>query len=109
MTTIIFRKSESGEYRELECIGHAGFDAYGKDIVCASLSILVINTINSLEELCHTGMELQQDERKGLIHCTFPEKLQEKEIVLLDSLALGCTAIEQQYGKKYCKIRFEEV
>ena len=29
--------------------GHAGYDESGKDIVCAGVSALVINTINSLE------------------------------------------------------------
>lgn len=109
MTTIIFRKSVSGEYKEIECLGHADFDAYGKDIVCAALSVLVINTLNSLDALCKTDMDVRQNEEKGQIKCTFRKPLQSGEQLLLDSLALGCNAIEQQYGKKYCKIRFEEV
>lgn len=109
MTTIIFRKSEGGEYRELECHGHAGYDDYGKDIVCASLSVLVLNTINSLDELCQTAMQVEQDARKGLIHCVFQGTLNDGEKLLLDSLALGCIAIEKQYGRKYCRIKIEEV
>jgi len=109
MTTIIFRKSEGGEYKELECHGHAGYDDYGKDIVCASLSVLVLNTLNSLDELCQMTMQLEQDAHKGYIHCIFPEPPDDGEKLLLDSLALGCIAIEKQYGRKYCRIKIEEV
>lgn len=33
---------------KIECIGHAGYADYGKDIVCASFSTMIITTINSI-------------------------------------------------------------
>jgi len=109
MTTVIFRKTGQGEYRGLECSGHAGYARHGKDIVCAALSVLVINTLNSLEELC--GLEIKPDaeEESGHIACSFPDNMDEKAVLLLDSLALGCVSIEKQYGRKYCNVKFEEV
>ncbi len=109
MTTVIFRKTRQGEYRSLRCSGHAGYAEYGSDIVCAALSILVINTLNSLEELCGLSIEPETDEKSGLIACGFPEDMDERAVLLLDSLALGCVTIEKQYGRKYCKVKFEEV
>lgn len=109
MTIVIFRKSRQGEYRELEVSGHAGYAEYGEDIVCAAISVLVINTLNSLETLCKLQLNPETDEEKGLIKCAFPEKLDEKAVLLLDSLQLGCVGVEKQYGKKYCKVKFEEV
>ncbi len=109
MTTVIFRKTGQGEYRELECRGHAGYAERGEDIVCAALSILVINTLNSLEELCGLPVRPEEDETRGRIACGFPDGLDERAVVLLDSLALGCVSIEKQYGRKYCKVKFEEV
>ena len=109
MTTVIFRKTRQGEYRELECSGHAGYAWRGKDIVCAALSVLVINTLNSLEELCKLPIRPEEDEKRGLIACSFPERMDDRAVILLDSLALGCVSIEKQYGKKYCKVKFEEV
>ena len=109
MTTVIFRKTGQGEYRELWCSGHAGFAKHGEDIVCAALSVLVINTLNSLEELCRLPIEPETDEKSGYIACRFPEDMDEKAVLLLDSLLLGCVTIEKQYGKKYCKVKFEEV
>lgn len=109
MTTVIFRKNGQGEYRELRCKGHAGYGKYGGDIVCAALSVLVINALNSLEELCKLPIDPETDEAGGQIACRFPEGLDEKAVLLLDSLALGCVSIEKQYGRKYCKVKFEEV
>ena len=31
------------------CIGHSGYAEAGSDIICAGVSALVINTINSIE------------------------------------------------------------
>ncbi len=109
MTTVIFRRTRAGGYRELECSGHAGYAKYGEDIVCAALSVLVINTLNSLEELCKLQINPVCEKKSGLIRCAFPEKMDEKAVLLLDSLVLGCMGVEKQYGKKYCKVRFEEV
>ena len=50
MTNIIIRKNTDGEYRGFKLEGHAGSGEYGKDIVCAAISILSINTVNSLEK-----------------------------------------------------------
>ncbi len=109
MTTVIFRKTGQGEFRELEVSGHAGYAKQGEDIVCAALSILVINTLNSLEELCKVAIHPETDEEKGFIKCVFPHHLDEKASLLLDSLVLGCVGVGKQYGKKYCKVKFEEV
>ena len=35
----------------IHCNGHAGFDEYGKDIVCASFSTMIITTINGILEI----------------------------------------------------------
>lgn len=110
MTKITFHKTKAGEYRGFICNGHAGYADYGKDIVCASISVLVINTINSLEEITGERMEVMADEETGTIQCSFADQpLKETSKVLMDSLVLGLTQIEKQYGKKHCKLTFEEV
>ncbi len=35
----------------IHCIGHANYDKYGKDIVCASFSTMIITTINAILEI----------------------------------------------------------
>ena len=34
----------------MEVKGHAGYDEYGKDIVCAAVSVLTVNMANSVEK-----------------------------------------------------------
>ena len=110
MTQITFYKTSAKEYRGFTCDGHAGFAKYGEDIVCAAISVLVINTINSLEQITREQMEVESDEDAGTIRCRFVNQpLKETSKALMDSLVLGLTQVEKQYGKKYCKLTFEEV
>ena len=110
MTKITFHTTKTGEYRGFTCKGHAGYADYGRDIVCASISVLVINTINSLEEITGERMEVSADDEAGIIRCSFVDQpLKDTSKVLMDSLVLGLTQIEKQYGKKHCKLTFEEV
>ena len=110
MTQITFYKTVTGEYQRFICDGHAGYANHGEDIVCASISVLVINTINSLEQITGEEMLVETDEDSGTIQCSFVNQpLKETSKALMDSLALGLTQIEKQYGKNYCKLTFEEV
>ncbi len=42
--------------------GHAGYAEEGQDIVCAAVSALIINTVNSLENLQMIRFEVQEDD-----------------------------------------------
>ncbi|HHT97218.1 MAG TPA: ribosomal-processing cysteine protease Prp [Clostridiales bacterium] len=89
-------------------IGHADYDEYGKDIVCSAVSVLIINTINSIDKFTSDKFSLKQDEKKGL----FDFKLSSIDIssntsLLLDSLILGLTHIEKEYTNKYLKIQYK--
>ena len=109
MTTVTIYKSSGDDYKGFTCKGHAGYAISGKDIYCASISILVINTINSLEELASQEMNVKTDETTGYIDCRFTQECNEKSSLLLDSMILGLESIVQQGGKKYLKLKFEEV
>ena len=110
MTTIVIRKSSAGEYRNFVCTGHAEYDYSQRDVVCASISVLVINTINSLDEIAREKIEVVTNEEEGLIYCTFKnDTLNEKAKVLMDAMVLGIKEISKEYGKKYLKLKFEEV
>ena len=110
MTQITFYKTTAGEYQGFTCDGHAGYANYGEDIVCASISVLVINTINSLEQITEEKMHVETNEESGTIRCHFADPvLKETSKALMDSLVLGLTQIAKQYGKNYCKLTFEEV
>ena len=106
MTTIVIFKSNDS-YKGFTCMGHAGFSLSGSDIVCASISILVINTINSIEELAKEEIVTESDENEGYIECHFPNQINDKTKLLMDSMVMGLKNIEQNYGKRKKKKFFE--
>ena len=111
MTTITILKSKTDEYKGFYCMGHAGYSkkATEMDMVCASVSVLVINTINSLDELVHEEMNVTENQEDGFIKCDFPNPVSDAGKLLIDSMVLGLKSIEQQYGKKYLLVKFKEV
>ena len=109
MTKIIVKKRADGCYQSFECIGHAGYADSGSDIVCAAISILVINTINSLETLAKEDMQYTENSAKGRIQCIFQQPLSEGGVLLMDAMLLGLSFIKKQYGKKYLNVKIKEV
>ena len=106
MTNITITKSSEDKYIRIECKGHAGFADYGTDIVCAAVSVLTINTINSIEEFTKDDIEVNQDEKKGIITLRFNNVPSHEADLLLRSYELGVKSISQQYGKKFLNIKF---
>ena len=91
-------------------MGHAEFAKKSQpDILCAAISVLVTNTINSLEALAGENMNVVANEETGFIKCDFESDLQEKSKFLLDSMVFGLQMLSRDYGKKYLQVKFEEV
>ena len=112
MINAIIRKNRNGEYKGFRIEGHAGFsDTVNskKDLVCAAVSVLVINTLNSLEKLTDIGMKVTSDESKGLYECMLSDIPNDKEKILIDAMVLGIEGIQNEYGARFCRLRFEEV
>ena len=87
--------------------GHAGYADYGQDIVCAAVSVLVINTVNSLEAFTDDQFEVREDDGYVSFHFTTP--VSEKGKLLMDSLILGLTEIEHSYNNRYLTVKVKEV
>ena len=49
----------------IKIYGHADFDTLGKDIVCAGVSALVLNTINSIETFRDDEFTCEVQEKNG--------------------------------------------
>ena len=56
MITITVKK-RNDTYIEFRIKGHAGYAEEGQDIVCAAVSVLIINTVNSLETFTEDKFE----------------------------------------------------
>ncbi len=91
----------------VSCEGHAGFSQKGTDIVCAAASVLVINTLNAIEELTDTTYDAYQDADGGVIRAEFNSGVGEGAALLLDAMVMGLKEIERQYGRKYIRLQIE--
>ena len=65
MIHAVFERAEDGELRCAEITGHAGSGEYGFDVVCASVSTLAINFINSIEKFAGYEPILELNEEEG--------------------------------------------
>lgn len=87
--------------------GHAGYAPEGQDIVCAAVSALIINTVNSLERFTEDEVEVQ--EKDGFVSFRFVKPITERGTLLMDSLVLGLTEIEHSYKNRYLTVKVKEV
>ena len=109
MITVTVRRDRQGRLRGFSSSGHAGYDEYGQDIVCASVSVLVINTVNALSALTSDVFELETSEESGNIGVAFSRDLTEKGEALVRAMILGLESIQKEYGNKYIRVIFKEV
>ena len=86
--------------------GHAGYADSGKDIVCSAVSMLTINTCNSIESFTNDKFVCQEDEVNGSIELMMKD-IGEKSQLLLASFVLGLSSVKKAYGQKYIKITNE--
>lgn len=109
MITVTIYKDQTGHYKGFQTNGHAGSAAYGKDIICAAVSMLIINTINSMDTLLHESFSCVENEDNGMIRLDFKQIPSEGSRILMDAMILGLNEVKHQYGKKYILLKFEEV
>lgn len=84
--------------------GHADYSQKGSDVVCAAVSVLVINTINSIEQFSSDQFTIDQDEKTGFIEFHVTSEISNNSNLLLNSLALGLNGVNEEYGNKYIKL-----
>ena len=94
----VFLENEFGLY---------GFEVsnHGNPIVCAAVTALAINAVNSIETLTETGLEYEHEpeQKGGFIRCIATDlrdgEDEDSALLLLKSFELGITKIADQYPK----------
>lgn len=99
-------KDAGDRYKGFKCEGHADYSSDGDDIVCAAVSVLVQNTVNSIEKF--TKDTVQVGSGDGLIIADFPETPGHDAVLLLNSLVFGMKQIAENYND-FVDIEIEEV
>ncbi|MBU5311219.1 ribosomal-processing cysteine protease Prp [Tissierella carlieri] len=95
--------------------GHADYDLYGKDIVCAAISVLSQTTLLSLVEVCEieeNTIKYSIDEKTGFLDVELPKNIEklklDKAQVLLESLVVGINSVIESYPE-YVALKNGEV
>ena len=109
MTKVTIFHDKNQNYVGFDCTGHAEFARFGRDVVCAGISILVQSTMNAIGELTDEGFSGEMDERTGDIHFRFSDVPEHDAVLLMDSMILGLQGIQSSYGKKFLRLQFKEV
>ena len=107
MIQAVFYRNPDGKLYGFSLKGHAGFEEAGKDVVCAAVSALSINTVNAAENLTDAGFSCEQGE-SGSLDFRFTDPMGDREQLLMDALELGLSGIQQEYGKKYLSIHYTD-
>lgn len=89
-------KKEGKIISSLEIKGHAFYDDYGKDIVCASVSTMVITTVNATVRYDKQSLSYSKDE--GYVNIVI-QKHSEVIDLLIENLVSLLKELEEQYPK----------
>ncbi len=109
MIQITFFKNRQDVYQGFRFIGHAEYASAGEDVVCAGISALAINTVNSIDALTEDTFTCDTDEKTGQIEMHFTDSVSHDADLLLHSLSIGCQGISDSYGTDFVKVHFKEV
>lgn len=82
--------------KEIIITGHAGYDDFGKDIVCASVSSIVITSINAIIELNSDAIEYQDSNDKLEIKIISEDDITNK---LINNMVFMLSSLEKDYPK----------
>ena len=108
MISVVITK-HNNQYKNVSLEGHAEFAEEGQDIVCAAVSVLVINTFNSIERFTDDDFTSDVSVNGGYLSMSFTEDISDKATLLLDSMLLGLDEIQKQYGDEYISLQYKEV
>jgi len=86
-----------------ECSGHTGYDEYGKDILCASISAITQSIVIGLKDVCGINIKLVRRDKDGYIKAMIPLDLEENKInnaqVLFETLHKSIKDLMIGYSK----------
>ena len=100
--------TRNGKYMGFSVKGHAEYAEEGHDIICAAVSALTINAVNSLEKL--TNDTIITEDGDGTVNCKVAGSVSPESELIIKSLSLGLCDIYKEYDSDdYIKVFFREV
>lgn len=108
MTSITFYVKPDNTITGFQSKGHAGYGIRGTDVVCASVSILIINTINSIENFTDSKCLEKINDKRATIDFEIDGSVNPQAQLLFKSLELGIKGISESYPGNV-SIKYKEV
>lgn len=100
---------KNGELVGFQSKGHAGYDDFGKDIICAAVSTLVNTTANAIKCLTEDAFSYEENEKRAVIELIVrEEKPSDAVSVLLKAFRLGIENV-QKGNSRYLRVISKEV
>ena len=90
MIKINIRYSSTGEFLQLETIGHANSAPLGEDLICASVSGIILGGINALKGKNYT---FKCDEITGEIKLCNIGKMDEHDKIVIETIVTQIQAV----------------
>ena len=109
MTNVTIYSDRDKNFIGFDSMGHAGYADEGEDIVCAGISALVSNAVNSIEAFAGDPFDVSTNEEIGLISFRFKDIPSKEADLLIKSMVLGLQGIQNFYGNEYISLIFKEV
>lgn len=101
MISSIIWRDKQGRVSRFSVQGHAGAAEYGEDIVCAAVSMLVINAINSAEHLLGVTLATDENTAPGDVKSSVPvladQTADDKLQLLLEAMTFGLHQVAETY------------
>lgn len=102
MITINIVRNIDNEIISISLDGHAGYNKYGKDIVCAAVSAVTNMALIGLNEKLNINLKCEKSS-SGYLKMELPEDIKPEDMVIaqlfLESLVTEYLDIESNYGK----------
>jgi len=82
--------------KSISILGHANYDDYGKDIVCAAASSIVITSIEAIAKINYNAIDTKESSNKLEINILSNDDITAK---LIDNMLSCLKELEKKYPK----------
>lgn len=115
MIRVNIYRDKSNYIKRYTVSGHSNFDDYGKDIVCAAISVLAQTSLLSLIEVCglkEESIKYTINDKNGFLDVNLPKNIEKPTLentqIVLNTLIVGINSVIESYPK-YVTLQDREV
>lgn len=105
MIKVNIHENDDGQVVSFNMSGHADFDEYGKDIVCAGASAVVFGNVNAIISMTDANPDIKLGDDGGYLEFSVEHPKDETLQMLLKAMIISLKTIEEEYND-YIRIEY---